>query len=67
MQSELSGDMPIRHRLLAARIKAGHTQVQAAKAVNKNERTWRRWENGEIDVPPEILLLYEMLTGQRKG
>lgn len=33
----------------------GWTQVRAARWYGVTERTWRRWERREVNVPPSVL------------
>lgn len=44
----------------------GLSQVAAARLLGVDERTSRRWANGERDVPPpaERFLLYLVATGR---
>ena len=44
--------------LKAARVNAGFTQNQAAKAINKNTMTLANWENGKTDI--DARYLYEL-------
>lgn len=47
-----------------ARLNARLTQEAAAKIVHSDIRTWRRWENGERNMPPAAWELFGLKTGQ---
>lgn len=55
---------PTPDEILAARMAAGHTQEQAARAVYCGLRSWKRWESGEGPMPPAAWVLYLLRTGQ---
>ena len=44
--------IPFRRNIERQRVRSGLTQQEAAKLVQVTERTWRRWESG--DVVPSI-------------
>ena len=43
--------IPFRRNIAKQRVAVGLTQQEAAKLVQVTERTWRRWESGDV-VPP---------------
>jgi len=45
-----------------ARLRAGLTQVEAAKWVGVTSRTWQRWEAGESRIPKAVLMVLERLV-----
>lgn len=47
-----------------ARLKAGHTQEQAAHTVGVARRTWQDWERGIAAMMPGLFELYLIKTGQ---
>jgi transcriptional regulator with XRE-family HTH domain len=46
--------------------KLGMSQIAAAKLLGVDERTSRRWANGERDIPPPVsrFLAYLVATGR---
>jgi DNA-binding transcriptional regulator YiaG len=46
----------------AARLRAGLTQVEAAKWVGVTSRTWQRWEAGHSRIPKAVLMVLERLV-----
>lgn len=52
--------------ILAARTAAGHTQAEAAETIEVARRTWQDYEGGRRKMPPGLLRLYRILTGQER-
>jgi transcriptional regulator with XRE-family HTH domain len=48
---------PVPSEVRLWRQRHGLTQVQSAGIVGVNERTWRRWENGERGIPKMLALV----------
>ena len=48
----------VRERREAAR----HTQQQAGETIYSNAHTWRKWENGQRQMPLGLYHLYCLLT-----
>lgn len=48
----------------AARAVAGHSQRAAGAAIGVGFRTWQQWEGSKHAMPPAMLQLYLLLTGQ---
>jgi len=48
----------------AARGAAKHSQRSAAATIGVGSRTWQQWELGTRSMPPAMLQLYLLLTGQ---
>lgn len=57
------GVTPTKKHVLAARIRAGHTQQQAADTVYVDARTWQRWESGASSMAPAFYELYLAKAG----
>jgi DNA-binding transcriptional regulator YiaG len=55
---------PDEYRLAIEQL--GLSQIAAARLLGVDERTSRRWANGERDIPPPAVrfLLYLMATGR---
>jgi DNA-binding XRE family transcriptional regulator len=51
-------------KIREARVKAGHTQEQAAHTVGVARRTWQDWERGIAAMMPGLFELYLIKTGQ---
>lgn len=45
-----------------ARMKAKHTQAEAASVVHSTARRWREWEAGDHKMPPAAWELYLLRT-----
>ena len=46
------------------RAKLEITQAEAAKRIGVDERTWRRWELSERQIPPPVAMLMRMIVAQ---
>ena len=55
---------PTPDEIRAARDAAEHTQHTAAATIGASFRAWQQWEAGERPMPPAMLQLYLLLTGQ---
>lgn len=53
----------IKISIRAARVNAGLTQAQAAKALHRNRQAVVDWENGTRDLPDEDLRSMEDVYG----
>lgn len=53
----------IRISIRAARVNAGLTQAQAAKALHRNKQVVVNWENGTRELPDEDLRSMEDVYG----
>jgi DNA-binding transcriptional regulator YiaG len=49
----------------AAIDEIGLSQVQAARMLNANERTARRWASGEIDIPTPVAIVLRLMLRYR--
>ena len=47
----------------ASRMRAGHTQREAAAQLGVALRTWENWESGTNAMPEQMLRLYRHLAG----
>lgn len=47
-----------------ARVAAGFTQTEAAKAVQASLRGWQQWEAGDRAMPPGLFELFMLKTRQ---
>lgn len=54
--------MSPRRMLRWYRLQNRHTQAQAAHIVGRGPREWKRWEAGEVPVPPPLLQLYLIVS-----
>ena len=50
-------------KLNAARVNAGMTQTEVAKALNKNKQTIVNWENGVTEIKANDLMRLSNLYG----
>lgn len=50
--------------IATARLRAGHTQAQAASSVGALPRQWQRWETGESAIPDAAWWLYLLRVGR---
>lgn len=48
-------DMDLATKVFEWRKARGWTQVRAARWYGCSERTWRRWETGELGVPLAVV------------
>lgn len=48
------------------RIDLGLTAKEAAALVLKTERTWHRYESGELNMPPSVWELFKIKTGVKE-
>lgn len=58
---------PLPADIKAARLKAGHTQAQAAEFMQVSRRSWIYWESGLIGMPVDTWHMYQLKTGQNSG
>lgn len=55
---------PLAEQIKSARIKAGHTQAQAATMMTVSTRSWQYWESGKVGMPINTWHMYQIKTGQ---
>lgn len=42
------------------RLRLGRTQTWCAQTVNRDRRTWIRWEAGKIKIPKHVMFYMEI-------
>ena len=62
-------DKEARQRLILWREQRGYSQQDAASWYGVTERTWRRWEAGEVRVPKHVRrrILHRLTVGKRQA
>lgn len=53
---------PTNHEIKSKRIGLGLSAEDAASLVHKTQRTWHRYESGELAIPVSVWELFQIKT-----